>query len=100
MMRILRVVFDSFVTVLGWVRDFLSFWMREIVGWLLVFASLGLFFYCFLLIQDRLPLEAGPLTIIGIVVFRGGIHLLKVSAAARICSEARQRSQDPSRRTA
>jgi hypothetical protein len=32
-------------------------------------------------------LECGPLTVIGIFLFRGGIHLLKVAVAARVCSQ-------------
>ena len=68
----------------------MRFWIRELAGWALVLV--GLFFFV------RLPgpalahhepqgsyLEAGPLTLIGIVVFRGGIHLLKVAMAARVC---------------
>ncbi len=65
----------------------MRFWIREILGWLLVGLGLYVFLICFsLLVRDRpLILEAGPLTLIGIIIFRGGIHLLKVAVAARIC---------------
>jgi hypothetical protein len=65
-------------------------WWREIAGWLLVALGLYLMFITFVLISDNLVLEAGPLGIIGVVVFRGGIHLLKVAVAARLCSQARE----------
>ncbi|MCS7047197.1 MAG: hypothetical protein NZO58_12640 [Gemmataceae bacterium] len=67
----------------------MRFWFREVAGWLLVAAGLYVF-YCVLAITltDRpLLLSAGPLLVLGIVVFRGGIHLLKVAVAARICSQ-------------
>jgi hypothetical protein len=68
----------------------MRFWIREIFGWLLVALGLFIFYVCFsILLTDRpLLLEAGPLTLIGIIVFRGGIHLLKVAVAARICMKA------------
>ena len=69
---------------------FMRFWVREIAGWLLVGLGLFIFYICFaiLLTAEPLILEAGPLTLIGIIVFRGGIHLLKVAVAARICMKA------------
>jgi hypothetical protein len=71
----------------------MSFWLREIVGWLLVLAGLLMCYESYLMLKESRILEVGPLTIIAIVVFRGGIHLLKVAVAARICKEARDRTK-------
>jgi hypothetical protein len=76
----------------------MSFWLREIAGWLLVLISLWVFYLCLdLLLNYNNPpqvLQAGPLVIIGIILFRGGIHLLKVAVAARICLKAQDRLAD------
>ncbi|MBY0524931.1 MAG: hypothetical protein K2R98_16115 [Gemmataceae bacterium] len=62
----------------------------EIAGWLLMILGLFVFYQCFALLVSDQPriIEAGPLTFIGAIVFRGGIHLLKVGAAARLCRQA------------
>ena len=59
----------------------------EIAGWLLLVVGLFVFFQCFVLLVGEPPrvIEAGPLTVIGIFIFRGGIHLLRIAAAARVC---------------
>jgi NADH:ubiquinone oxidoreductase subunit 6 (subunit J) len=69
------------------------FWFREIAGWLLVLLGLFLFLVCCALLLGDPPgiLEAPFLTAIAIVVFRGGIHLLKVAVASRVCLQAHQR---------
>ncbi len=61
-------------------------------GWLLVLVGLFLFYSVYALLVTREPriFEAGPLMVIGIVVFRGGIHLLKVAAAAQACRDLRE----------
>ncbi len=65
------------------------FWLRELAGWLLVLLGLYLFLICVdRLLNARWVLEPIPLLVIGIVIFRGGIHLLKVAVAARICTQA------------
>ena len=68
----------------------MRFWAREFAGWLLVAAGMFIFYVCFAILLSTQPLilEAGPLTLIGVIVFRGGIHLLKVAVAARICMTA------------
>ena len=68
----------------------MRFWLRELAGWLLIGLGLYVFFTCYTILVTRQPqlLEAGPLTFIGFILFRGGIHLLKVATAARICLHA------------
>ena len=65
----------------------MRFWIREVAGWMLVGLGLLVFYLCFALLMSRQILEAGSFTMIGIFVFRGGIHLLKVAVAARICTQ-------------
>jgi hypothetical protein len=64
------------------------FWTREIAGWLLVALGLWIFFTCYPLLANHHPVEAGQWMFVGFVVFRGGIHLLKVAVAARVCMQA------------
>jgi hypothetical protein len=69
----------------------MRFWIREIAGWLLVLLGLYVCFKAYEFCRFRMLLEAWPVAIIGIFVFRGGIHLLKVAVAARICLQAQDR---------
>jgi hypothetical protein len=69
----------------------MRYWTRELMGWLLVVLGLLTFFACYRLLSGHYILEGGSLTLIGIFLFRGGIHLLKVAMAARVCQEARER---------
>ena len=60
----------------------------EIAGWLLMLMGLYIFYECFtMLVIDDPPrfVQSIPLVTIGVVVFRGGLHLLKVAAAAQTC---------------
>ncbi len=63
----------------------MMYWVREIVGWLFIVLGLITFWvvYSSLLSQHKF-FEAGPMTLIGIFLFRGGIHLLKVAVAAHM----------------
>jgi hypothetical protein len=69
----------------------MRYWLREVAGWLLV--GLGLFFFLLTygFCERHEIFEAWPIAVIGIFVFRGGIHLLKVAIAARICQQAQDR---------
>ena len=63
----------------------MRFWTREIMGWMLLLLGLFIFYSCFVMLATERPprlLEAAPLTLIGIIVFRGGIQLLRVAVAA------------------
>ena len=77
----------------------MRFWIRETAGWLLLLLGLFLFWVCLALLLNERPqyIQAGPLTLIAIIVFRGGIHLLKVAVAARVCLHAQR---ETSRHTA
>ncbi len=74
----------------------MRFWARELAGWVLVLLGLFVFYVCLgiLLADGSWLVESIPLMIIGIVVFRSGIHLLKVAVAARICLQAQARLRE------
>ena len=65
-----------------------AYWSREVAGWLLILGGLFFFLAAYNLLLNRRVFEAGPLVFVGFIVFRGGIHLLKVAVAARICTQA------------
>ena len=66
----------------------MRFWTREIAGWVLVGLGLWVFLTCYPLLMNHQPVEAGQWMVVGFVVYRGGIHLLKVAIAARVCVQA------------
>jgi hypothetical protein len=67
----------------------MRFWWREIAGWVLVALGVLMLLWAGLLMTfNNQVIASGPLTLAGIIIFRGGIHLLKVAVAARICTEA------------
>ena len=71
----------------------MRFWTREVAGWILLALGLYVFYSSYTLLVDnhQSQIEGGILTIVGIFLFRGGIQLLKIAVAARVCMEAQQR---------
>lgn len=68
----------------------MRFWLRELAGWLLVGLGLLAFYLCYRMLLQHDVLGAWPMTFIGIVLFWGGIHLLKVAVAARLVARAQE----------
>jgi len=70
----------------------MMFWIREILGWVLIGLGLYVFYIALLLSLSEAPriLEAPGIIAIGFIVFRGGLHLLKVSVAAQVCLQAQK----------
>ena len=67
------------------------FWIREILGWLLIALGLGSFFWVYELCAAGKFVELVAPIIVGIVVFRGGVHVLRTAVAARVCQQAQDR---------
>jgi hypothetical protein len=81
----------------------MSYWIRELMGWLLLLLSLGMIAVAYLFAERRMILELWPWTLLTVFVFRGAIHLLKVAVAARVCQKAQDRlypAADPAARRA
>src|SRR5438105_3031074 len=70
----------------------MRFWTRELAGWLLIVVGLFIFRQCYNLLShpEQFFLQGSALTLIGIIVFRGGIHLLKIAVAAQVCVQANE----------
>ena len=56
---------------------------REIVGWCLVLVSLTIFWRCFQFLNRAYVIEGFVAAIVGVMLFRGGLQLVKVAVAAR-----------------
>jgi hypothetical protein len=62
----------------------MTLWLREILGWLLLGIGLAVFLLVYQSLSARRIIDCIPLTFIGFVIFRGGMHLIKVATAARL----------------
>ncbi|HEY8506028.1 MAG TPA: hypothetical protein VIL46_15690 [Gemmataceae bacterium] len=72
------------------------FWTRELVGWVLIGLGVAVFGVCYFeFLRYRRVFEAGPAVFMGFILFRGGIHLLKVAVAARVCGQAAAGAPEP-----
>src|ERR1700733_992422 len=76
----------------------MNYWIREVAGWLLLVVGLFTFWNCYLFLLDKKVLQAGPMMFIGFIVFRGGLHLLKVAAAAQAARGMRETAPPQPRR--
>jgi hypothetical protein len=94
----MRVVFTVVREAYGW-TVLLLFWLRELAGWVLLVLGLFVFYQCFaLLLNTTHIIQVGPLMFLGFIIFRAGIHLLKVSAAALVCLRTQEQLDDGPRR--
>lgn len=59
------------------------YWSREIAGWAVLLVGLALFWATYDKLVNRRIFEAAPMAFMAFVVFRGGVHLLKVAVAAQ-----------------
>ena len=66
----------------------MNVWVREVAGWALVLLGLILLGEACLFVINKRIFSAGPFLFAGFVVFRGGLHLVKVATAARACRDA------------
>lgn len=69
------------------------FRIREILGWLLIMSGLSLIWVAFEYAEDRKAVEASVHVFAAMFVFRGGIQLVKVATAARICLAVEQQNE-------
>jgi small neutral amino acid transporter SnatA (MarC family) len=74
----------------------MRFWTREMAGWALVVIGLVAFGASYLFLLSLAYIEAFLLIPVGVFIFRGGIHLLKVAVAARVCMDtAEKKPREP-----
>jgi hypothetical protein len=64
----------------------MRFWLVELAGWLLLGFGLYFFCACYDLVEQNRVVGTAPIMAIGFIIFRGGIQLIKVAVAGRVCS--------------
>ena len=60
-----------------------AYWSREIAGWALIAIALYTFWSAYGLLLDHRVFDGGPILVMAFLIFRGGIHVLKVAVAAQ-----------------
>jgi hypothetical protein len=75
-----------------------AYWSREIAGWVLVLAGLYAFVVAYDLLLSKRIFEAAPMVFIGFIVFRGGVHVLKVAVAAQAARSLPETAHSATRR--
>ena len=61
----------------------IALWIRELFGWALLVLGLSVFRISFHYLDQRLVVEGAISMMIGFFIFRGGMQLLRIAAAAR-----------------
>jgi hypothetical protein len=77
-----------------------AYWSREVAGWVLVLGGLYAFVVAYDLLLSKRIFEAAPMVFIGFIVFRGGVHVLKVAVAAQAARNLPEAAQPGARRVA
>ena len=75
-----------------------AYWSREIAGWALIAIGLWQFWNTYGLISNRRIFEAGPAAFIAFIIFRSGLHLLKVAVAAQAARSLPEGAQPATRK--
>jgi hypothetical protein len=75
-----------------------AYWSREVAGWLLVLGGVYAFWSAYTLLLSKRIFEATPMVFIGFIVFRGGVHVLKVAVAAQAARTLPDSAQPAARR--
>jgi len=75
-----------------------TYWSREVAGWVLILAGLWQFWNTYVMLTNKRLLEAAPSAFIAFIIFRGGIHLLKVAVAAQVARTLPEAAQPQTRR--
>ena len=76
------------------------YWSREVAGWLLILAGLVMFWNTYSFLLNRRVFEAAPTAFVAFIIFRGGVHLLKVAVAAQAARTLPESSAQPATRKA
>lgn len=77
-----------------------AYWSREVAGWLLILGGLWAFWTGYGMLTNRRIFEAAPMAFMGFIVFRGGVHLLKVAVAAQAARTLPESAAQPATRKA
>lgn len=62
--------------------------VRELIGWSILLVGLNVFRICFRYLDQGYVVEGFVAAIVGVMLFRGGLQLIKVSVAARAMRQA------------
>jgi hypothetical protein len=75
-----------------------AYWAREIAGWGLLVLALWIFLNSYRLMLSKQWFTGAPTLVVGFLIFRGGIHLLKVAVAAQAARSLSDAPAPPVRR--